>query len=151
MKIKRLTAKELPEAQRLCQDVFLEFEAPEYPKEGTQSFLEFLNLQQLNRMLVCDLLRFWGVYENSILIGVGALREQKHISLLFVKKEYQRRGVASFLMQAMLNECCKANISTVTVNASPYGIPFYLAIGFNPLSEEQCQNGIRFIPMERTL
>jgi len=34
------------------------------------------------------------------------------------------------------------------VNASPYGLPFYKAIGFVPTDEEKTVNGIRFTPME---
>ena len=39
----------------------------------------------------------------------------------------------------------------LTLNSSPYGLPFYLAIGFVPLSEEQEMNGIRFTPMKYTI
>lgn len=41
--------------------------------------------------------------------------------------------------------------SALTLNASPYGLPFYLALGFIPLSEEQQINGIRFTPMKYTI
>ena len=36
----------------------------------------------------------------------------------------------------------------LTLNSSPYGLPFYLRLGFFPLSEEQEINGIRFTPMK---
>ena len=38
--------------------------------------------------------------------------------------------------------------TTITLNSSPYGVPFYRAIGFVPTDEEKTVNGIRFTPME---
>lgn len=39
-------------------------------------------------------------------------------------------------------------LEEITLNSSPYGLPFYLAIGFIPLSDEQEMNGIKFTPMK---
>ena len=39
-------------------------------------------------------------------------------------------------------------LDALTLNSSPYGLPFYLALGFIPQSEEQEINGIRFTPMK---
>ena len=36
----------------------------------------------------------------------------------------------------------------ITLNSSPYGLPFYQALGFLPTDQEQIVNGIRFTPME---
>ena len=49
-----------------------------------------------------------------------------------------------------MNDVLKDNpsLEALTLNASPYGLPFYLAIGFVPLSEEKEMNGIRFTPMK---
>ncbi|MCR5316778.1 MAG: GNAT family N-acetyltransferase [Treponema sp.] len=40
---------------------------------------------------------------------------------------------------------------TVTLNSSPYGLPFYKARGFVPTDEEKTVNGIRFTPMKYTV
>ena len=37
---------------------------------------------------------------------------------------------------------------TITLNSSPYGLPFYKALGFTSKDSEQTVNGIRFTPME---
>lgn len=39
------------------------------------------------------------------------------------------------------------SLEVLTLNSSPYGLPFYLAIGFEPTGEEREINGIRFTPM----
>lgn len=35
-----------------------------------------------------------------------------------------------------------------TVNSSPFAKPIYNHFGFKDIKEEQCVNGLRFIPME---
>ena len=76
--------------------------------------------------------------------------DRKHINLVFTKKEYQRRGIARAIFSHLLNDVLKDNpsLEALTLNSSPYGLPFYLAIGFVPLSEEKEMNGIRFTPMK---
>lgn len=148
-RVKPLKKRELPAALTLCREVFLEFEAPDYPPEGTENFLAFLELGQIGRMIDSGLLTFFGAYRDNLLIGTGAVKEQNHICLLFVRKEYHRLGVGTLLLDAMLKSCRKSGAEKATVNASPYGVPFYQARGFQKLGEEQCRDGIRFVPMER--
>lgn len=38
-------------------------------------------------------------------------------------------------------------LEVLTLNSSPYGLPSYLAIGFEPTGEEREINVIRFTPM----
>lgn len=77
----------------LCKEVFMEFEAPGYPPEGTINFLAFLELQQMERMVSTGLLRFFGAFCGKDLIGTAALRDHSHICLLFVKKTSIGRGL----------------------------------------------------------
>ena len=37
---------------------------------------------------------------------------------------------------------------TITIYSSPYGLPFYKALGFAATDSEKTVNGIRFTPME---
>ena len=151
IKIRLLSSAELPEALDLCRKVFLEFDAPDYPPEGTENFLAFLAQDQMERMTTSRRLAFVGAYQKGELIGTGAVREGRHICLLFVKREYHRHGVGSALLDALLSLCRGAGADAITVNASPYGVSFYSARKFFPLSDEKCQDGIRFVPMERKL
>ena len=135
----------------LCREVFLEFEAPDYPPEGTENFLAFLEPKQISRMTESGLLTFFGAYRDGLLIGAGAVKERNHICLLVIRKEFHRQGAGALLLDAMLKFCRKSGAEKATVNASPYGVPFYQAKGFQKLGEEQCRDGIRFVPMERNL
>ncbi len=81
---------------------------------------------------------------------MGMRSNKKHINLVFTKKEYHRKGIARAIFNHLLDDVLKDNpsLDELTLNSSPYGLPFYLAIGFVPLSEEQEINGIRFTTMK---
>ena len=75
-----------------------------------------------------------------------AIRERKrHICFFFVDGEYHRRGIGSKLFKRMREDFPS---QPITLNSSPYGLPFYKAIGFTATDSEQTVNGIRFTPME---
>ena len=54
-----------------------------------------------------------------------------------------------YLLDDLLQE--NPALEALTLNSSPYGLPFYLSIGFVPQSEELVMNGIRFTPMKYTI
>ena len=56
---------------------------------------------------------------------------------------YHRRGVGTGLFERLREDFPGA----LTVNSSPFGLPFYERLGFTALSGEQTVNGIRFTPM----
>lgn len=91
--------------------------------------------------------------ENETLAGVIEIREFRHISLLFVAREYQGRGIAKALFHRALNMIRQDNpeCTTITVNSAPDAVGFYRKLGFRAASDEQCVNGIRFTPMRKLL
>ena len=55
-------------------------------------------------------------------------------------------AIFNYLLKDILNE--NPSIKELTLNSSPYAIPFHLKLGFEPTSEEQEIDGIRFTPMK---
>ena len=81
-------------------------------------------------------------------MGMISLRNNSHISLLFVDKHYHKRGIGRALIVS-LSEYVKTEIgqNRITVNASPYGVDFYHRLGFRDIEPEKQQDGIIFTPM----
>ena len=130
------------DALQLVKEVFLEFEAPDYPEEGIVEFMHAISDESYLNMH-----RFYGAYQDEKLVGVIATRNNHHhIGLLFVDKNYQRRGIGRQLIQNILTQ---KDEGPITVNASPYGHEFYKKLGFVDTSEEQITNGVRYYPMKR--
>ena len=150
--IRKITSNEVASAMQLALEVFMQFEAPDYDPSGIETFkrdiVENPEYQEKARQGICPI---YGAFDgNSIVALIGMRSNKTHINLVFTKKEYHRRGIARAIFYYLLNDLLKENpsLEALTLNSSPYGLPFYLAIGFIPLSEEQEINGIRFTPMK---
>lgn len=137
--VRCLEETEIPDAAALIWEVFLQFEAPEYPEEGVRTFRELLDNQDKLRRL-----RFYGAFDGSALIGVICVREPQHIGGFFVKAAYHRQGVGRALFENMKADYEKQEF---TVNSSPYAVPVYEHLGFTAEDTEQLVDGIRFTPM----
>jgi hypothetical protein len=151
LRVEKLTQSEYPirilaegetdAALALAWKVFAEYESPDYAPEGTEEFKKCLN----DGTYLAGL-RYYGAFDGEKLIGLLAIREQKrHICFFFVDGDYHRRGIGTKLFKRMREDFPGQKI---TLNSSPYGLPFYQTIGFAATDVEQTVNGIRFTPME---
>lgn len=150
--IRKITCDEVKSAMDLALEVFMQFEAPDYDPSGVDTFKKDIveNPEYLEnaRRGVCPI---YAAFDGDKMVALMGMRSnKKHINLVFTKKEYHRKGIAKAIFNYLLNDVLKGNptLDELTLNSSPYGLPFYLAIGFVPLSEEQEINGIRFTPMK---
>lgn len=148
MGIIQLQKEEIKEALDLVWAVFQEFQAPEYSEQGIEEFQKFIfyhsNIEQYKEGKVS----FWGWKEDDELAAVIATRGKNHISMLFVKKEYHRQGIARRLFKTVEDTCKSLDgISEITVNSSRFAVPVYKSLGFTETDNEQLVNGIRFTPM----
>ena len=138
--IKKLNKSQFDAALTLVWEVFLRFEAPDYSREGIEEFHKTICNEDYLRSLT-----MFGAFIKGSLVGVIATREiGQHITLFFVKEQYQRQGIGKRLFE-------KVKKDGMTVNASPYAVPIYQKLGFQTTSDEQCVNGIRFTQMRYAL
>ena len=146
---RKIEKEELQETLNLVRKVFDEFEAPYYSEEGIASFYKFIDIDNILEQYMNGSLYFYGCFVNNTIIGIIAVRNFVHISLLFVDKHYHKQGIAKILFDDVI-KICKEKISflqIVTVNSSPYAVGFYHKLGFVDISSEQTVDGIRFTPM----
>lgn len=153
--IRKIHSNEVTEALALAFEVFLQFEAPDYKPEGVETFRRDIieNNEFISQCQQGDC-PIYAAFDKDKMIGIMGMRSNRtHINLAFIKKEYQRQGVASLIFKYLLADILKDNpvLQAITLNSSPYGKPFYLHIGFKPQSEEQEIDGIRFTPMKYTI
>ena len=137
--VRSLTGDEVPDALELAWKVFSEYEAPEYAPEGTEEFRRCLH-----DSAYLSGIEYYGAFDGVRLAGVlGIRRSLCHICFFFVDGKYHRSGIGTKLFSYARKEYP----GSITLNSSPYGVPFYLSLGFTPVDSEQTVNGIRFTPM----
>lgn len=140
MTIRILTGQEIPESLALAWTVFQQYEAPDYSEAGIEAFRRSLQDPGYTGQLT-----LYGAFENGILIGMLATRDEgRHIALFFVDGRFQRRGIGRALFAEAHAACLHGPI---TVNAAPYAVEIYRRLGFVQADAEQLTDGLRYIPM----
>lgn len=149
--IRKVKPNEVSEAFALALEVFMQFEAPDYKPQGVETFkkdiIENTEFIDKCRKGICPI---YAAFDDGIMVGIIGMRNKSHINLVFTKREYHRKGIATSIFEYLLAEVKKNSpqVKEITLNSSPYGKSFYLHLGFVPLSEEQEIDGIRFTPMK---
>ena len=140
---------QLEEALALVWDVFSTFESQDLPQEALDEFWSRIDYEYMLQRAGDGEIRFWGAYDDDYLVGVCAMRDLRHIELLYVDGEYHRQGVATNLLKHALIDCKELDetIRRITVNATPYSRGFFLKQGFRATAAEHKEEGLTVIPM----
>ena len=80
---------------------------------------------------------------NGLVVGFIAFKRSNHLSLLFVRREFSRQGIARQLFTRSTK-----NLGEITVNAAETVIDFYKKIGFIQNGDRFLMYGIWAIPMK---
>lgn len=149
---RRLEPADAEAVSRLIVEVFTEVIGPEYTDEGRAEFLRYVQPHELvertrsNHFVLVAM-------AGERPAGVIELRDNDHVSLLFVATSHQRRGIARELLSRALAVArpARPDLDRVTVNTSRFGVPAYERLGFRQTGPERTVNGIVFIPMAHRL
>lgn len=141
--------EEWDDAMALAWKTFLQFEADVYTAEGIRNFEDFITDTSLHRMFVMGSYQLFVALEEKKIVGMITLRNNSHISLLFVDARYHRQGIGRALIEYLREYLlAEVGVSRITVNAAPYGVAFYHKLGFRDIRPEEEKDGITYTPME---
>lgn len=149
-KIRRLHGLENLKALRLAKRVFIEFDAPDYSKQGANGVLLFIR-RDSKILLLNGSMIIYGAYSGAKLVGMCAMRDYSHISLLFVDKQYHRNGIAKALIKRAETEAKERNITALTVHSSLYATEIYHKMGFVDMGDKKCENDVIYTPMKKNI
>lgn len=144
MIIRNMEEKDLGAVSAICMDAFLQSVAGTLSDEGNSTF---------SNIATCDAFRDRMKGDNSILVaendgqieGVIELKEGRHVAMLFIRPERQKKGIGSQLLASALKH---AKVDTVTVSASLSSVPAYEKYGFACKGEVGESAGLLYQPME---
>jgi len=121
--------------------------APGLANDGIETFRGIASVDSFsNRMKEDNTIL---VYEkNGEIQGIIELKEGLHVAMLFVDPDFQKRGVGSALVSAIM-PYTKAEI--VTVSASLNSVPAYFRYGFVCTGDPSEKSGLKYQPMELEL
>ena len=132
---------------KLIVNVFDKFVAKDYSDEGISEFLKYVKPESLlkrsgnNFILIAE--------TQGEIVGTIEIRNNNHISLLFVDKDFQKKGIGRELFRKALEICTinKPDLSEISVNSSVYAVPIYEKLDFKQNGAKQINKGIISIPM----
>lgn len=146
IEIQILELSRLVEAMKLVEHVFMEFEAPDYSKEGVDFFLEYIRVDAMKERIEKGEIAVWCSLVDNTIVGVIAMRPPCAVSLLFVDRHHHRKGISKEMLTCALKVYRKDHCD-VTVNSSPYAVAAYCKMGFKQIGSEEINHGVRFQPM----
>lgn len=147
MKVRFIEHDEWNDCMTLCWKTFLEFEADDYSPEGVKNFFDFITSTQIEDMFLNGSYKAVAAFDGEKIVGFLGFRNINHISLLFVDAEYHRQGIATMLIEFLVDYLLGIKKDYTTVYSSPYAVGFYHRLGFNDTDEEQHKDGIIYTPM----
>lgn len=109
--------------------------------ESVAEWLQLCDPQELRDRILSGektLIAIW----NEIVVGFIAFKRGSHLSLLFVRQEFSRRGIAKELFFQ-----CANPFDEITVNAADVAVGFYQKMGFMQSGDRFLKYGIWGTPM----
>ena len=119
-----------------------------------------MKFAERTKVAIEDRLKNLSIYNQRLMVialvddkvtGMLETYGTNRISLLFVDSEYQRKGIATAMMNKIANELKMRGYNKIVLNSSPYGLPFYEHFGFAVEDEEKNADTPWKIPMSYIL
>lgn len=137
---------------QVAAECFDRFIRPLYSERGVRSFAAYIYPEAVAKRQSIDCRMFVADLDGEI-AGLIEMRGSGHISMLFVKPEFQNCGIATRLFERALRTAAKLDpgLAEVTVFSAPGVVEVYRHWGFVETGPETEADGIRFFPMRLPL
>ncbi len=112
-------------------------------------FLATLSPAALRDLYADPAIEAWVALDGDDIVGVGSMKDHRHLYHLFVQPQQQGRGIARQLWTQLRSRAlAHGNGGVFTVNSSLNAVPVYQRLGFVPTVAPQARHGIRYQPMQ---
>lgn len=149
MEIQMLTAQHIPQVVQLARQNFYECIKPFLEDLSmVQAFYEYVDENNLVQLMNQKRLYLWGAYEGGQMVGVSGMQAEGHITMLYVTKTYQRRGIGKTMLSAMGKfGGSYLHLKRITVSAMPsWSWTFFQKEGFKLMNQMNTMMA-SFVPM----
>lgn len=148
--IKRLQNEEILEGLHLAWEVFSQDLASKYTEEAVRQFQDSVRLDNVMKDVLSGRLYFWGDVDGEELRAVCAMRPNGHLEFLFVKKEYQKKGIGRTMLQALWQTCGYGTPKMrMTIQVPQFAVEECRHMGFREIAPPQMKDGQLVVLMER--
>ena len=145
---RKAAAGDIRPAFELALRVFMEYEAPACGPEALERFRRDMarSLSQPEVSVTGRGLMIVSL-DGERVVGMVEAGEDGHVRHIYIDGAYRCRGMATMLMNHVVNEFKHRGFDKITLDASPYGLPFYMNYGFTAAGDEENTDGFVTVPM----
>lgn len=149
MLVRILQPGEILSALHLIWEVYVSDVAPLQETQTIDMFREGIRYENLRPKLEQGEVLFFGAFEGNILCGTCGLTRQGQIRYLFVRREWQKRGVGRQLIRGIYPFCGEVlGVTRLFIEAVPASVTALNRLGFSEeASAQQTEEGF-FVPMQ---
>jgi len=151
MEISKATVVDAKAISELIIPLVRKYILPTCSGDGAKVLLESMNTLSITGYIDSGFNYHIAMEQGEVLAVVG-VRNNSHLYHLFVKEQYQGRGLAIKLWELVKNECLsQGNSGVFTVNSAVNAAQLYRKLGFIEQSGIRERAGIKDIPMQLTI
>ncbi|MFH0256948.1 GNAT family N-acetyltransferase [Vibrio rumoiensis] len=144
MFVRKMEEKDLESVSATCMASFQQSVAGTLSEEGVSTFSKIAATNAFLERMKGDNLVLVAEIDGKV-EGVIELKEGRHVAMLFISPECQKKGIGKALLSSALNY---AKVETITVSASLSSVPAYEKYGFKCKGEADESAGLVYQPME---
>lgn len=120
-------------------------------ENGVESFGSFIHDERLLGLFRAGYFKVYVINDKKEIKGVVATKDYNHISLLFVDRDNQKKGIGSLLIKYIETLALNNGKTQMTVNAADGAEGFYKKNGYISAGLSHVEDGVRSMPMVKFL
>ena len=136
-KFREATLTDIPELREMYQSTLRAVNSADYTSEEIEDWASCGdNLAHLAD-LVTNLRFIVALNDSGRIIGFSSISREGYLHSMFVHKDYQRRGVAGFLLGRIEEYAAERRIKTISSEVSITARPFFEKQGYEVIKEQK--------------
>lgn len=136
-RFRKATLADIPELREMCQATLRAVNIADYTPEEIEDWASCSDDTSHLTDLITNLYFLVALNEADEIIGCTSIRKNGYLHSMFVHKDYQRRGVASFLLSKAEKYATENQIETITSEVSITAKPFFERKGYSVVEEQK--------------
>lgn len=128
---------DIPELKEMYKNTLRTINQADYTHEEIEDWASCGDDTQHLTDLISNLYFIVALNGASQIIGFTSIRDDGYLHSLFVHKDYQRKGVASFLLSIAEEYAIKHQIPTITSEVCITAKPFFERKGYSVVNEQK--------------
>ena len=131
------TLADIPELKEMFQSTVRTVNIANYTPEEIEDWASCADNLPHMADLITNLYFLLALNDANQIIGFSSIRQDGYLHSMFVHKDYQRKGVASFLLRKIEKYAIEHQIKIITSEVSITAKPFFEKNGYQVIKEQR--------------